>query len=110
MQPTSLASSPGTRIHKATSPSTNNFVSTRIVAIGRAKEDIGCGPAMPNAANRVPNGGAIAQGDMPVRSSADRHSRDRGDRRLVEWIGGVSALSPTRVPGHAVRTYSGRLS
>src|SRR4051795_11051879 len=29
-------------------------------------------------------------------------------RHLVAWIGGVDALSPTRVPGHAVRTYSGR--
>src|SRR3954464_10278211 len=29
-------------------------------------------------------------------------------RHLVAWIGGAGALSPTRVPGHAVRTYSGR--
>src|SRR3954470_16242316 len=29
-------------------------------------------------------------------------SRDRA--HLVAWIGGVDALSPTRVPGHAVRT------
>src|SRR3954453_18688648 len=29
-------------------------------------------------------------------------------RHLVAWIGGVDALSPTRLPGHAVRTYSGR--
>jgi hypothetical protein len=31
-------------------------------------------------------------------------------RRLVAWIGGVGALSPTRVPGYAMRTYSGRPS
>src|SRR3954454_17642761 len=29
-------------------------------------------------------------------------------RHLVAWIGGMDALSPTRVPGYAVRTYSGR--
>src|SRR5829696_8840452 len=29
---------------------------------------------------------------------------------LVAWIGGAGALSPTRVPGHAMRTYSGRPS
>ena len=29
---------------------------------------------------------------------------------LVAWVGGEDALSPTRVPGHAVRTYSGRPS
>ena len=27
---------------------------------------------------------------------------------LVAWIGGAGALSPTRVPGYAMRTYSGR--
>src|SRR5215213_8263007 len=27
---------------------------------------------------------------------------------LVAWIGGVGALSPTHVPGYAMRTYSGR--
>src|SRR4051812_33874030 len=26
----------------------------------------------------------------------------------MAWVGGVHALSPTRVAGHAVRTYSGR--
>ena len=31
-------------------------------------------------------------------------------QHLVAWIGGVGALSPTRVPGHAMRTYSGRPS
>jgi hypothetical protein len=30
--------------------------------------------------------------------------------RLVAWIGGVGALNPTRVPGYAMRTYSGRPS
>src|SRR3954454_1787060 len=29
---------------------------------------------------------------------------------LVAWIGGMDALSTTRVPGHAMRTYSGRPS
>src|SRR5215204_880085 len=33
---------------------------------------------------------------------------DQPGMRLVAWIGGVGALSPTRVPGHAMRTYSGR--
>src|SRR4051812_22387598 len=28
--------------------------------------------------------------------------------RLVAWVSGVGALSPTRVAGYAVRTYSGR--
>src|SRR4051812_38293034 len=31
-------------------------------------------------------------------------------RHLVAWIGGVGALSPTGVPGYAMRTYSGRPS
>src|SRR5215213_3020905 len=31
-------------------------------------------------------------------------------RRLIAWVGGVGALSPTRVPGHAMWTYSGRPS
>src|SRR5215208_1228324 len=31
-------------------------------------------------------------------------------KRLVAWIGGAGALSPTRVPGYAMRTYSGRPS
>ncbi len=30
----------------------------------------------------------------------------RSDR--VAWVGGVDAMSPTRVSGHAMRTYSGR--
>src|SRR3954468_24246358 len=28
----------------------------------------------------------------------------------VAWIGGAGALSPTRVPGYTIRTYSGRPS
>src|SRR3954471_16462855 len=32
----------------------------------------------------------------------------KGASTDVAWIGGVGALSPTRVPGHAVRTYLGR--
>ena len=31
-------------------------------------------------------------------------------RHLVAWIGGMDALSPTHVPGYAVRIYSGRPS
>src|SRR4051794_38639179 len=31
-------------------------------------------------------------------------------RHLVAWIGGMDALSPTRVPGYAMRTYLGRPS
>lgn len=34
----------------------------------------------------------------------------KGASTDVAWIGGVGALSPTRVPGHAMRTYSGRPS
>src|SRR3954453_4185718 len=29
------------------------------------------------------------------------------DPRLVAWVGGVGALSPPRVPGYVMRTYSG---
>src|SRR4051795_1905376 len=34
----------------------------------------------------------------------------RAARHLVAWLGGVGALSPTRVPGYAMRTYFGRPS
>src|SRR3954452_11404161 len=34
----------------------------------------------------------------------------KGASTDVAWIGGVGALSPTRVPGYARRTYSGRPS
>src|SRR5215217_2701392 len=34
----------------------------------------------------------------------------KGASTDVAWIGGVGALSSTRVPGHAMRTYSGRPS
>ena len=34
----------------------------------------------------------------------------KGASTDVAWIGGVGALSPTRVPGYAMRTYSGRPS
>ena len=40
-------------------------------------------------------------------------AKDEADQpggRLVAWVGGVGALSPTRVPGYAMRTYSGRPS
>src|SRR5919112_7757 len=37
-------------------------------------------------------------------------ARRRTPRHLVAWIGGVGALSPTRVQDHAMRTYSGRPS
>src|SRR3954462_12761102 len=36
--------------------------------------------------------------------------RGRPRDHLVAWTSGVDALSPTRVPGYAVRTYSGRPS
>jgi hypothetical protein len=53
---------------------------------------------------------------VPPRSSAvpSEHGETAPTRRdvhlrcLVAWVGGVGALSPTRVPGHAMRTYSGR--
>ena len=31
-------------------------------------------------------------------------------RQRVAWVGSLDALNPTRVPGHAIRTYSGRPS
>jgi hypothetical protein len=34
----------------------------------------------------------------------------KGASTDVAWIGGVGALSPTRVPGYAMRTYFGRPS
>src|SRR4051812_13421165 len=37
------------------------------------------------------------------------NSADRVPIHLVAWIDGAGALSPTRVPGHAIRTYSGLL-
>src|SRR3954451_9338691 len=34
----------------------------------------------------------------------------KGASTDVAWIGGVGALGPTRIPGYAMRTYSGRPS
>src|SRR3954451_3706153 len=57
-------------------------------------------------------GGPEPQGQRQLGVMHDGAGGHRGllaaIRHLVAWIGGVGALSPTRVPGHAVRTYSGR--
>ncbi len=37
-----------------------------------------------------------------------KRSRTSPSHHLVARVDGVDALSPTRVPGHAMRTYSGR--
>src|SRR4051812_27356040 len=39
---------------------------------------------------------------------AERFLAQAGEMHLVAWIGGTGALSPTHVPGYAMRTYSGR--
>src|SRR4051794_25411911 len=50
--------------------------------------------------------------NRPDRGTIDgsRPFRDYLRSTDVAWIGGVGALSPTRVSGHAMRTYSGRPS
>ena len=45
-----------------------------------------------------------------VKDKLEAVAHDMKRSRLVAWIGGVGALSPTRVPGYAMRTYSGRPS
>ena len=44
-------------------------------------------------------------GPVPVSAPGNR-----ARCRLVAWIGGAGALRPIHVPGHAMRTYSGRPS
>src|SRR4051812_46912756 len=46
----------------------------------------------------------------PSCSPATADRLEPSSYHLVAWIGGVGALSPTRVPDHATRTYSGRPS
>src|SRR5947209_13087531 len=57
----------------------------------------------------------LAPGDVVTVTRIDRLARSTFDLfaivkrivdtgHLVAWIGGMDALSPTRVPGHAVRT------
>ena len=56
--------------------------------------------------------GRLENPDRPGHATQHHHrqwsSRVRHFRHLVAWIGGMDALSPTHVSGHAVRTYSGR--
>src|SRR3954447_13862662 len=49
-------------------------------------------------------------GDLEVRFAARPTNGPQvpHPRNRVAWVGGVHALSPTRVAGYAMRTYSGR--
>ena len=60
----------------------------------------------------VITGGSSGNGLATAQAAVERGARVvlAARNRLVAWIGGVGALSPTRVPGHAMRTYSGRPS
>src|SRR3954464_4330286 len=54
---------------------------------------------------------AVAQGPFIMQCGLGwGNDRFAAMGHLVAWIGGTGALSPTRVPGYAMRTYSGRPS
>src|SRR3954466_1094570 len=42
----------------------------------------------------------------PISRQSPKSVHSDPQMHLVAWIGGMDALSPTRVPGYAVRTYS----
>ena len=66
------------------------------------------GPARPDVSWQAKAGQGYGISAFAIDWDAKTVTCPQGD--LVAWVGSLGALNPARVPGHAVRTYSGRPS
>ncbi len=77
-------------------------------ATNRKPFEVGFGPDCEDPSTTLRLGRARVRGaDDPV-LDARLVGGSAAVEQCVAWVGGVDAVSPTRVAGHAMRTYSGR--